>query len=615
MRSWRTIVPIALILVYFLLLTHRGVNEDFNNDDMMNLCVAYLKSPGTYVKGTIAFWTGVIRPLGALFYLTVYQYAGFWSMPFRVACFAFLLLNLVLLYRFVLLLTRSRRFATLALLFGCFHASMSDIFMSTGTVYDILCQCFLLMGLNLYVTGRDWNQRIPFWRLLLITLCAVAAVDAKEMGVSFPALLLAYEWVFHAREMRKWRTWFPHYGITILLTGLVSLVFLWSRLVRPNELQQMAAYQPVFSTERFLSTNTNYINQILFHGKLMQWSALGVLFLPLVLALLLRSQLMLFGWLYYVLALAPMLFVPGRSGYALYIPYTGFAILVTAFVLELQDRLPVPVLIRIAAVLGFAAWVLQFQWHQNKVSQRLGDHPSGISEVQQVARSVSSRYPSLPKGSRLLLINDPFGSEQYLPYFTLALRYGDPKLTVEKWKWNQNNRTVQVPLSSYDHVFLYGNHSFWELTQSSNALRAGMISGRFPSSIQMQDPLAEFSLVNDVGGLDPSTNLRWANQDPQLCFRIPHQPAQFFMEYEVPQVILEQTGPLRIEGKIGNVPLIPLTIRKAGKLRLEAPVPPHLKQDDIVTVQFHIANPYISASDGARLSFLLRSAGLISQNE
>jgi hypothetical protein len=77
-----------------------------------------------------------------MFYLIIYKIFGFNPFPFRFVCFALLLINLYLAYRFIESLSNSRATGFLAALLLCYHAWFVDLYYSTGTVYDLLCFLF-----------------------------------------------------------------------------------------------------------------------------------------------------------------------------------------------------------------------------------------------------------------------------------------------------------------------------------------------------------------------------------------------------------------------------------------------------------------------------------------
>ncbi|MDQ6678934.1 MAG: hypothetical protein M3Z09_16750, partial [Acidobacteriota bacterium] len=68
-----------------------------------------------------------------------------------------------------------------------------------------------------------------------------------------------------------------------------------------------------------------------------------------------------------------------------------------------------------------------------------------------------------------------------------------------------------------------------------------------------------------------------------------------------------------IEAWIAGHPAPPIHIEAPHDYTYSAPLPPHLKEGDVVTVRFHVKNPYISKGDGVKLAFLLTSAGFVRQ--
>src|SRR5207302_10969755 len=115
----------------------------------------------------LRYWSSAYRPLGGLFYVAIYRIFGLHPLPFRIACFGLLALNLALLWRFTLRLSGSREVAFIALLLGGYHAWFVDLYYSTGTVYDLLCYAFYLSAFNVYLGVRA-QAPVLAWRHLVI---------------------------------------------------------------------------------------------------------------------------------------------------------------------------------------------------------------------------------------------------------------------------------------------------------------------------------------------------------------------------------------------------------------------------------------------------------------
>src|SRR5205085_2657775 len=154
---------LTVVGVYFLALTWRGLQSDFNPDDVASLYHVWIVPITQLVRANLFFWEGHMRPLGALFYRIMWEAAGFYALPFRIACFVLLVLNLGLQYWLYRLLFRSELVAAAALVFGCFRGPMWDVYASTAIVFDVLSQTFVLATLILYIRTRIAG-RFPGWK-------------------------------------------------------------------------------------------------------------------------------------------------------------------------------------------------------------------------------------------------------------------------------------------------------------------------------------------------------------------------------------------------------------------------------------------------------------------
>jgi len=62
----------ALVLLYFLLLTHPGLKTGFTGDDVMNISFLHgygRVSPGVVLAQALSIFTPEYRPMGGLYYL------------------------------------------------------------------------------------------------------------------------------------------------------------------------------------------------------------------------------------------------------------------------------------------------------------------------------------------------------------------------------------------------------------------------------------------------------------------------------------------------------------------------------------------------------------------
>ena len=82
----RIVAALAAVCVvtYFFVLAGYRLFAYFSPDDLMNLYGYWTKPVGDLIKANVLF--SLLRPMGGVFYRTVYALAGFQSMPFRIAC-------------------------------------------------------------------------------------------------------------------------------------------------------------------------------------------------------------------------------------------------------------------------------------------------------------------------------------------------------------------------------------------------------------------------------------------------------------------------------------------------------------------------------------------------
>jgi len=479
-RAWRTfrqVAPLALVVGYFLWLIWPGTREYFNPDDTMNLCVAwYNTSVSSLIKSTFGFWMGAIRPFGSLYYRLVYEVAGFHPFLFRATCFLLLILNLVLAYRFFQLLTNSRRETFLASFVGCFHGAMWNIYASTGTVYDILCQTFVLTAVNLYIAHRS-RENISWPRAAAIWLAHVLALGSKEMAYTLPLVFLSYELVF--RLPASWAeapAWLARQFRVAGVTGIISTAAWIGRKAGQHAPDDVYGYQILLTGESLLRALQQYLHLLFFKTVTFTGAqALALIGAALICAILFRSRLMTFGWLYAMVLAIPLLIVPPRhSGYVLYVPFTGCVLYFIGAVRvacswlerlagrvsqsELLKAAPMPIIYSVilaAAAVSHVAerrlvWVFDFA-------------PGGGELVRTLSEDMLRLYPSLPPNTRILFINDAFKSDTLQPQFILHLTYGDKSLKVAKMTHDAKSGALTIPPGSYDHVFEYDGTRYREV--------------------------------------------------------------------------------------------------------------------------------------------------------
>ena len=141
-------IVIAILAVYYWRFTHISLSTGFGQDDLMNLYFAWREPFENVLKANLFFRTPVVRPFGALLYVTSFQLWGYDGFPLRVICYAVLWLNVPVAYLFVRRLTGSREIAVIAVLLHCVHSCYFPMYYGSGSVYDVFSFFLLLFSVR-----------------------------------------------------------------------------------------------------------------------------------------------------------------------------------------------------------------------------------------------------------------------------------------------------------------------------------------------------------------------------------------------------------------------------------------------------------------------------------
>lgn len=436
-----------LVCGILLVLAGNGIGGYFTPDDMMNLYRAWSASPSELLRQD--------RPLVQLVYRGLFALAGLSPLPYRLLAFALLLVNLALLYRFCLHLTGAREIAALACLLAAYHAHLADLYYSSGTFYDLFCYLFLFWVLNSYIAIRRTGQYPGGRQTALLMVLYVAALESKEMAVAVPLYLLLYE-ALYQKDLRRW---LRHGAWFWWLTLPVSAVYAAAKVTGPNAMTGNPAYAPQFSVHAFFSGWIQYLND-LFYGAIAFNTVKVVLLFALLLwlALRLRRREMLFGWVMGFAGALPVIFLPRRGFFAVYVTLPGWYLYFASALAAARDgivrRFP-----RWAAAFGarpeqaalfviIALLLVPLHWRE----RREGNWwvPYSYAQVRSVLGPLDHSGP-LPKGARILFLKDPFDPADWILSNMFRLHYRDDSLHVDRIK---DHPELAGQAAKYDRVYV-----------------------------------------------------------------------------------------------------------------------------------------------------------------
>jgi hypothetical protein len=455
---------------YFLLLTNAAVGAYFGGDDLMNLYRSWSLPLGTLFKANILFfWASpFFRPMGSVWYRSIFSWAGFNPVPFHVANLMILLANMFLTYAVSRRLSKSRTIAAVTTLLTCFHAKFAALYFDTGYIYDVLCYFFFFAAFLFYIRVRQHSQAPGLRQLALCSILYICALNSKEMAVTLPVFLAIYELLYHPprswipRELLRWGLW---EGRGIFVTGVITAIFLAGRSVGQHSLLAITAYRPVFTFGQFMETNREFLDNLFYQRGLFTAAWVVLLWaLLFFIAWWTKSRPLKFAWLFLMISPLPLDFVLPRGGAQYYVVLFGWTLYGATGIVQGSDyllsRIPCangPWVARIwgAILLGAIAIVL-FPYEKYLVQFSV---PSVTIEgviYRSMAKQLRTLHPEIPPEARILFLDDPISHpEQDLNMtFLVRLIYRDSRIVVDRAK-RMRERPTDAQLAGYDYVYDY----------------------------------------------------------------------------------------------------------------------------------------------------------------
>ncbi|MFL6463301.1 MAG: hypothetical protein ACJ73N_02700 [Bryobacteraceae bacterium] len=452
-----------LIAGFCLLCIWPGLTPGFDGDDLMNLNFGWQPPLRTLVIANLVPFTSFYRPAGGAYYRLCLALFGWHPAFFRTVTVGLLLLNLLLVYKLAHRLSGSREVGALAALLYTFHGHLQHIYDSNGTVYDVLCGTLSLSMALYYIRLRQENRRWGAKEWLCLLALFIAAVNAKEMAAALPPLLLIYEWLWHGPPDKRPATllrWLVRQGSPALVLLALAAAAAWGK---GSALHAHPLYAPTFTLHRFFDNARRLHSDLLYiAGRQINTTQLVSLWASLfVVAALTRRKTLWFCAWWCLLAPLPIIFIPYRGFFVMYVPYVGWAIYLAVVLVALRNGLmrfskrgwQVPTDVwepeRIF-LFCVVAWFVAQGGHAKDVN--LTGHDPLTRPIQQQRDDFLKLQEPLPRGARVLLLHDRFPpGETWWPLFTIRVVYRDPELWVDRLTMLKN-QPDEAALASYDRV-------------------------------------------------------------------------------------------------------------------------------------------------------------------
>jgi hypothetical protein len=477
------LIAAGCIAAYFLSFTGGSLRAEFTHDDLMNGYRGWFYPLPSLLADNLLFFrfTPMYRPFGALVYKSFFAPFGFDLLPLRVFLLIVLAGSVFLVYRLSRTLSGSAEVGLFAALLGSYHGKFGQLYYNSGTLYDVFCFFFYFAGLVFYAGIRRQGKDLRISHLVIVCTLYILALNSKEVAVSFPLMLLAYELLWHPpgfNASAMWR-WFARQALPVWTTAAITTAFVMGRvLFQESSISTIGDYRMTVSAGEYFSKLAHYLNDA-FYAKDFLGAPGAAAFLVVLVAAgaVSRCRALLFGAVLFAGGILPMAFIHARALSSIVVPLAGLAVCIAVllgFVCSALRRLsPREAWQHTAFWLVFGVTGLFLIWchpHGGYFYDAL--QKSEYGQIREAREQLQLLHPRLPGNSRILIVKTPF--PQYSPgynnMFLIRLAYRDASLMVEELAAFEENR--QTPdLLDYDYVLSFEDGRWIDVDPATLALK------------------------------------------------------------------------------------------------------------------------------------------------
>lgn len=420
----RAALAAGFLAVWFLAQTWRGLFVDFTEDDLMNMYFAWRVPAWKLALANLTPFTSVYRPVGSVFYHSMYVAAGLHALPFRIFAYAIMLLNIWLVYRAARLLTGSEWTGLLCALIFSYHKRLYALLVNGGTIYDLLSMTFFLVALGYYAAVRRRSENVAGWRLVAFCALYTLAINSKEMAAALPAILMVYELVYHRESLKSGWRWVWDRRALWIAGAMTAVAFVFRRM-RGSSFFGVSDYDLHFTPAQYWSTALPLTSQLFFLSeKALGAGEVAAIFAgALAIGLALRDRAMILGAAIGILAPLPVNFITYRGFFVMYLPLFGWALFFAALVMHIPKIPRVAIFGAVAAAL-LAIETTDHTWEFN--------FPRRDEErIHRMRKDMATLHDATPKPRRVLFQRQALDPEGYVPLYIVRLLYRDPGIVID----------------------------------------------------------------------------------------------------------------------------------------------------------------------------------------
>ena len=466
----RRLAVAALFVAYFFLVSWDTVKAHFAPDEMFAIWWYWHPSPWRLLPSQFELWQGYLRPVGGLFYLPVYLKFGLNPVPYHVVLLCLLLIGAWLMYLLARALGCGDLPAAIVALIACYHGGLGNLYYNSVFVFDVLVAIFYFAAVAYYARIRSSGKLLSGGQTLLFLALFLCALNSKEMAVTLPVVLLAYEWFFQAAP--PWRPkalfrWLLGPGRVMCFAGFMNLLFIYGKKFGPDGLMNgpSSAYQPVLSLDRIVDFQERYLGDIFYHLPRFGWPATLLIWLAVTWLAWRRGRpLLRFCWVWVLVTPLPIEFIIGRDQACLYVCMAGWAVMAGILFADLVT-FAAPKLVAIDSqcrslgetrtrALLAAAGMLVYALGSWSYKQTVVDPSKPALGLQtfEVLAELRAMNPSVPSGATEVFLDDPWRNAGYDMEFIAELRPRDRKTRV---LLNRANPMAPEEIAKADAVFTW----------------------------------------------------------------------------------------------------------------------------------------------------------------
>jgi len=411
--------------------------------------------------------------MGAAFYLPLLHVFGLNPAPYQAAILALLGINAYLAYRLAKALGARELVAGLTALVVCYHPGLTSLQYNTDLIYDVWCFLFFVTALLRYVSVRSGRGRFGFGNAAVFLLLYLCALGSKEMAVTLPLLIVAYECIYFGapKSYTEARARFSGgFGAVLLLAFVMGAIYTAGKVFGPNTLAAIPGYRPLFTLDRVMAFQQGSLHDLLcvypkdIHliGALIIWVCFTYL------AFRRKRPILRFAWAWALVAPIPIEFLEGRFQGELYIPMMGWAIAAAAVLVDIATYAANFVsdepLFRLAGkralFAGLIAGAVVLWTFETNYLCRTCIKPSAANQgilARKVIKQLDDLHPNIRPHSVVAFLDDPCkpasacGSD-YDMYFIMELWLRDPTIEVPL---QRQNPLPPEAIAKAEHIFSF----------------------------------------------------------------------------------------------------------------------------------------------------------------